>query len=112
MFVTNISFLAESYATPSGKLPTGMFLTTELVVSEIAETELEAAFVTNISPLAESYATPIGVLPTVMVLTEIALAVCAKSKQMIMIANTGSRTIVLIPKTAISYKNGLYKNDL
>jgi hypothetical protein len=42
IFVTNISFFPESYATPEGVVPTGTVATTALVLSEITDKVFEA----------------------------------------------------------------------
>ena len=54
--------------TGPGPEPTVMVVTTELVLSEITETELEFKLATYTMPFAESNATPNGPLPTVIVL--------------------------------------------
>ena len=60
---TYISPLDESYATPTGDVPTGIVATTWRTKVLITDTVLSPKLVTYISPSPE-YATPDGWLPT------------------------------------------------
>ena len=59
-----MSLLDDAKATPKGKLPTVIVLTTVLVEVLITETLLEPSLATYMSLLDGAKATPIGTLPT------------------------------------------------